>query len=74
MIREYSSQVAIMAYNAYGDYVEWKDYQGLPMPKWEELPEKIQVAWLKAGIAAVEGYHSLIDTRIDSFDGRIIIS
>lgn len=39
---------AHLAYNAYGDFVEWKNYAGLPMPKWEDLPEKIRQAWVAA--------------------------
>lgn len=45
-----SEQLAQIAYDAYGATTDHKNYQGLPMPKWEELPEKIRGAW----IAAVE--------------------
>ena len=38
-----------IAYKAYGDYVEWKNFQGNLMPKYEELPQKIREAW---GVAA----------------------
>lgn len=40
--------VARGGYNDYGDYVEWKNYAGLPMPTWEQLPAKIQGAWKAA--------------------------
>ena len=36
------------AYEAYGATTDHKNYQGLPMPTWEELPEKIRVAWRAA--------------------------
>jgi hypothetical protein len=38
-------------YIAYGDSVGWKNYAGLPMPTWAELPERIRQAWM----AATEG-------------------
>jgi hypothetical protein len=39
---------AKQAYQAYGKVTDFKNYQGLPMPKWEELPPKIQEAWIAA--------------------------
>jgi len=42
------------AYAAYGNYVGWVNYQGLPMPPWEELPDKIKGAWGAAAEAIVE--------------------
>ena len=33
------------AYKAYGKATDFKNYQGLPMPKWEDLPEPIKKAW-----------------------------
>lgn len=36
------------AYHAYGAVTDHKNYQGLPMPSWEELPEKIRAAWCAA--------------------------
>lgn len=43
-----------LAYSAYGDYVEWKNFAGQPMPKWEELPEKIQDAWIASSLTLAE--------------------
>lgn len=40
--------LAILAYTTYGDFVDWKNYQGKPMPGWESLPEAIQDAWWSA--------------------------
>ncbi len=36
------------AYAAYGAVTDFKNYQGLPMPQWHELPEKIREAWKAA--------------------------
>jgi hypothetical protein len=41
-------ELAMIAYDAYGAVTDHKNYQGLPMPKWEELPEKIREAWYAA--------------------------
>lgn len=38
--------LAEQAYMAYGKAVDYKNYLDLPMPKWDDLPEKIQQAWL----------------------------
>lgn len=40
--------IARSAYNAYGKVTEFKNYAGLPMPKWEDLTPKIQEAWRAA--------------------------
>lgn len=36
------------AYEAYGAVTDHKNYQGLPMPEWEQLTETIQQAWVGA--------------------------
>lgn len=35
-------------YEKYGDFVGWRNYAGLAMPKWDELPGKIREAWAVA--------------------------
>jgi hypothetical protein len=35
-------------YAAYGESVGWKNYQGLPMPRWVELTPEIRAAWRAA--------------------------
>lgn len=40
--------IAASAYRAYGQSVGNKNYQGLPMPAWEDLPASIQIAWVCA--------------------------
>lgn len=39
-------------YEAYGGYTDWKNFQGNPMPQWNELPERIQKAWETAAQAS----------------------
>lgn len=36
------------AYRAYGSVTDFKNYQGLPMPEWDDLTEKIRAAWIAA--------------------------
>jgi hypothetical protein len=38
------------AYGAYGAVTDHKNYQGLPMPTWAELPDKIREAWRAAAL------------------------
>lgn len=45
-------ETAHVAYDAYGDFVEWKNFRGDPMPKWGDLPDKIRDAW-RAACSAV---------------------
>lgn len=37
--------IAKMGYEAYSKSTDNKNFQGNEMPKWEDLPEKIQKAW-----------------------------
>lgn len=48
-----------IAYQAYGKTTDFKNFMGNPMPKWEELTDKIREAW---GNAAEAIYSKLIDT------------
>jgi len=49
---EYVTEIAKAAYHEYGSVTEFKNYQGLPMPEWEQLTPKIQEAW-KASVCYV---------------------
>lgn len=40
--------LAEIAYAAYGVSTGGKNYQGLPMPRWDELPALTQLAWIEA--------------------------
>lgn len=41
-------------YAAYGKVTDFKNYQGLPMPAWEALGDKIREAWIAAAARALE--------------------
>lgn len=38
-------ELAKLAYQAYGSVTDFKNYQGLPMPAYDDLPPKIKEAW-----------------------------
>lgn len=44
--------LARIAYDAYGLVVEYKNFQGKKMPEWDQLPPKIQKAWVAAAHAS----------------------
>lgn len=39
-------ELAKAGYDAYGGHTDWKNFAGNPMPTWDQLPERIQGAWL----------------------------
>ncbi len=47
---EYDEQIELAkaAYDAYGQATDFKNYQGLPMPRWDDLGDMIQGAWVAA--------------------------
>lgn len=47
--------MAKLAYGAYGQSTDFKNYQGKPMPKWDDLGDAIQAAWVCAA-NAIAGY------------------
>lgn len=47
-----------VAYDAYGRVTDRKNYQGLPMPGWQELPPKIKEAWEAAAEAVSHAFRS----------------
>ncbi len=47
--------LAKMAYASYGEVTGFKNYQGLPMPEFDELPDQIQRAWDAAVQAVLDG-------------------
>jgi len=60
-------------YLAYGSVTDMKNYQGLPMPLWKDLPEKIQRAWF-ASVRRAE--HIILDmhaTRVLNTEGDCCI-
>jgi hypothetical protein len=46
--------LARIAYEAYGESTGGLNYQGLPMPAWEDLPEAIRQAWDAASQAVLQ--------------------
>lgn len=42
------AELAKVAYKAYGESTGGVNYQGLPMPEWIDLPNKIKDAWIAA--------------------------
>ena len=46
-----SEQLARLGYQAYGKTTDFKNYQGLPMPEWDQLPPRIREAWHAAALA-----------------------
>jgi hypothetical protein len=40
------------AYRKYGEVTGRKNFQGDPMPAWEDLPVKIREAWFNAAVEA----------------------
>lgn len=47
------TDLAREAYLAYATETENKNFQGLPMPDWEVLPQKIRQAWCGAVMSTV---------------------
>lgn len=45
------TELAKLAYDAYGEATDHKNYQGLPMPTWDDLGDAIQGAWIAAAQA-----------------------
>ena len=56
--------IAGSAYKAYATVTDNKNYQGLPMPKFEDLPDKIQGAWVAAAIDVFQTIHSKANISI----------
>jgi hypothetical protein len=62
------SGLAADTYQAYGKAVDFKNYQGLPMPEWVDLPESIRFAWIAAARFAFErGQSQVIDHNVEMY-------
>lgn len=48
-------RVARIAYDAYGAVTDHKNYQGLPMPPFDDLTPRIKEAWRLACLAVLAG-------------------
>lgn len=47
-------KLAQLAYAAYGNHVNWKNFQGDAMPYFDDLPIRIQGAWQAAAEMVVK--------------------
>lgn len=56
-----SIDLARKAYDAYGRVTDHKNYQGLPMPLFDDLGETIQKAWCAAVDAVVNEVVTVYD-------------
>jgi hypothetical protein len=43
-----TEDLARLAYRAYGETTDFKNFRGDPMPEWENLGDRIQSAWIAA--------------------------
>ncbi len=51
-----TTRSARMGYEAYAEFTGGKTFDGRDMPKWHELPERIQNAWRAAAkVIAAQG-------------------
>lgn len=69
-------ELAELAYATYGKSTGGRNYQGLPMPDWDELTDAIQLAWIEAaGAIALNTIASLTDTSssLDPSVGDIVL-
>ncbi len=48
------SELARIAYHAYGETTDHKNFQGNPMPAWDDLGDQIRAAWTSAARAVAE--------------------
>lgn len=53
-------ELAKQAYHAYGEFTGFKNYQGLPLPAWEDLTPTIRSAW-HAAVAEVMRVAYVVD-------------
>lgn len=61
--------MARKAYHAYGVVTEFRNYKGDPMPKFDELPPKIQEAWV--GFAARVAVGGTVEEGYEEY-GKIV--
>jgi hypothetical protein len=54
-----NTDLAQLAYSAYGQSTDGLNYRGEKMPTWEALPLPIQIAWEVAAIAVKRGVESV---------------
>lgn len=60
--------LAKIAYDMYGKTVDYKNFQGNPMPKFDDLPQQIRKAWTNASLAVVNAYIEALIKRIVKYE------
>ena len=60
-INEIEQEAKSLYWDVYGKSVEWKNYQGLPMPDWAALPDKIKIAWMEVAKNKINAIEKLKD-------------
>ncbi|NUM33384.1 MAG: hypothetical protein HUU50_02475 [Candidatus Brocadiae bacterium] len=60
-ISEIEQEAKSLYWDVYGKAVEWKNYQGLQMPDWSALPEKIRAAWMEVAKDKINALEKLKD-------------
>ena len=48
------TDLAKIAYRAYGETTDFKNFRGEPMPDWDNLGTRIQTAWTNAARAVAD--------------------
>lgn len=51
---EHAEALALIAYRAYGQTTDFKNFRGEPMPEWHGLGERIQSAWIAAAASVAD--------------------
>jgi hypothetical protein len=47
-----------VGYEAYADAQQWKNYQGLPIPAWEQVRSDIKAAWEVGAEAVIDAWEN----------------
>lgn len=59
--------LARLGYEAYGNKANWKNYQGNPMPIWEDLPDNIKEYWKANAMAIHQNDMKLVQELKEEF-------
>lgn len=59
--------LARIAYEAYGEITNWKNYRGDPMPLFDDLGPVIQNAWKAASLAAARSSAATLIARTNAW-------
>lgn len=43
-----ATEVARAGYEGYGNWTDWKTFDGRDMPRWDDLPDRTRLAWVAA--------------------------